>query len=340
MLKAFRTLFSQPIQTPLQWGIVAAFMLCYALLTTLPNDDWHRNAADLPNGLLVYDNPAYVYPPWALILLYPYYLLTASGARAAAVLMVAWFMRQRGYSLGKFCAIIISPLFIWTMILSSADTLILLLPVLLWNAKTRWSGAARALALALLLLKPQVTFLLVLYLLWTLRRQPRPLLITLAVLLLITLPISLLGSPPLLLQWVDNILHPMDVNLDHWVYNNLSLTYRYGLPFAVAVVVFSLGGLYWLMRRRGYRWTNDHIYAALLVASMLLAPYASNQSAIVPLTLLPSGLVTGLQFVGVLGTAILNIYALADDWLVLMFTLVALWQHRSTHTLSHDVESV
>jgi hypothetical protein len=340
MLKAFRTLFSQPIQTPLQWGIVAAFMLCYALLTTLPNDDWHRNAADLPNGLLVYDNPAYVYPPWALILLYPYYLLTASGARAAAVLMVAWFMRQRGYSLGKFCAIIISPLFIWTMILSSADTLILLLPVLLWNAKTRWSGAARALALALLLLKPQVTFLLVLYLLWTLRRQPRPLLITLAILLLITLPISLLGSPPLLLQWVDNILHPMDVNLDHWVYNNLSLTYRYGLPFAVAVVVLSLGGLYWLMRRRGYRWTNDHIYAALLVASMLLAPYASNQSAIVPLTLLPSGLVTGLQFVGVLGTAILNIYALADDWLVLMFTLVALWQHRSTHTLSHDVESV
>jgi hypothetical protein len=340
MLKAFRTLFSQPIQTPLQWGIVAAFMLCYALLTTLPNDDWHRNAADLPNGLLVYDNPAYVYPPWALLLLYPYYLLTASGARAAAVLMVAWFMRQRGYSLGKFCAIIISPLFIWTMILSSADTLILLLPVLLWNAKTRWSGAARALALALLLLKPQVTFLLVLYLLWTLRRQPRPLLITLAILLLITLPISLLGSPPLLLQWVDNILHPMDVNLDHWVYNNLSLTYRYGLPFAVAVVVLSLGGLYWLMRRRGYRWTNDHIYAALLVASMLLAPYASNQSAIVPLTLLPSGLVTGLQFVGVLGTAILNIYALADDWLVLMFTLVALWQHRSTHTLSHDVESV
>jgi len=31
----------------------------------------------------------------------------------------------------------------------------------------------------------------------------------------------------------------------------------------------------------------------------------------------------------VLGTAILNIYALADDWLVLIFTLTALWQYRT-----------
>jgi hypothetical protein len=215
------------------------------------------------------------------------------------------------------------------MILSSADTLILLLPILLWNAKTRWQGAARALALALLLLKPQVSFLLVLYLVWTLRRQPRALLFTLAPLLLITLPISLLGSPPLLVQWLDNILNPVNVNLDHWVYNNLSLTYRYGLPFALSVVVLAIGGMHWLMRRRGYHWTQDHIYAALFLASMLLAPYASNQSAIVPLILLPSWMVTGLQFVGVLGTAILNIYALADDWLVLIFTLTALWQYRT-----------
>jgi hypothetical protein len=324
MLKAFRNLFFQPIQTPLQWVIVAMLALAFVLMPQLPNNDWQRNAADIPNGLNLYQNPAYVYPPWALLLLAPYYLMTAAGSRIASVLVIAWFMRWRGYSLGRFALIVLSPLFFWTMVLSSADVLLLLLPIILWEvcAGKRGETLARAVALALLLLKPQVGGLL------SLLRQPRQLLAVLAALLAITLPISLIGSPPLLLQWVDNLLHPPAVNLDHWTYNNLSLTYRYGFPFAIAVVTLSLGGLYGLMRQRGYRCTNDHVYAALFLASMLLAPYASNQSAIVPLALLPSGLVTLMQYVGVLGAAILNLYALADDWLVLIFTLTAMWQHQ------------
>lgn len=227
MLKAFRILFFQPLQLPLQWAVVIILALAFVLMPQLPNNDWQRNAAQIPNGLKLYQNPAYVYPPWALVLLYPYYLLTAEGTRVASVLVVAWFMHRRGYSLGRFALTVLSPLFLWTMVLSSADILLLLLPIILWELRERKCGQTmvRAVALALLLLKPQVGSLLALYWLWTLLRQPRQLLALLAVLVTFTLSISLLGSPPLLLQWVDNLLRPPAVNLDHWTYNNRSLSY-------------------------------------------------------------------------------------------------------------------
>ena len=151
-----------------------------------------------------------------------------------------------------------------------------------------------------------------------LRRQPRQLLLTGAVAVAITLPISMIGSPPLLAQWFTNVTHPVAANLDHWVYNNLSLSYRYGLAFALVVVVLGIGGLFLWMRARHKRWSSDDVTSLALTASMLLEPYAANQGAIVPIALHPSWRMTLLQYVLVFGAAILNVYAIADDWIFLV----------------------
>ena len=60
----------------------------------------------------------------------------------------------------------------------------------------------------------------------------------------------MIGSPSLLAQWFANVTHPVAANLDHWVYNNLSLSYRYGLPLALIVVALAFGGLFlWSARK-------------------------------------------------------------------------------------------
>jgi hypothetical protein len=322
--QSLRAVFAAKVTSYPQWIIIAAVGVLFVLMPQLPNNDWQRNASQIPLGLGIYSDPAYVYPPWALLLMFPNYLLGAAGARVASVLIVGLLAQVKGWSLGQFLGIALAPLFLWTMVLSSADVLILVGAILLWDWNIRWQALPRGLALALLLLKPQVTFLLVLYWLWMLRHQPRALLGTLAVGVVITLPISLLGTPSLLLQWVANLTNPVGVNLDHWVYNNLSLTYRYGLPFALIVVIITFGALYLWVRQRGKAWTHTAGTGTALTAAMLIAPYASNQSAIVPIALHPSWRVTLLQYVLVFGTAILNIYHLADDWILLILTLLAI----------------
>ncbi len=297
-LQPYRAVFGAPVASYRQWAVIVVVALLFVFMPQLPDNDWQRNAADLPNGLALYDDPAYVYPPWALILLFPYYLMTAAGSRVALVLVVGALAQRRGWTLGQFLAIVLAPLFLWTMVLSSADVLILIIPIMLWEIGGRWRPALRGLALAILLLKPQVTLLLIAYWLWTLRRQPRQLLMALAVAVAITLPISLIGTPPLLVQWFDNLTHPVAANLDHWVYNNLSLSYRYGFAFGLAVVALAFGGLLLWMRARRKRWTADASTSVALTASMLLAPYASNQSAIVPIALHPSWRVTLLTVRG------------------------------------------
>ncbi len=256
-LAPFRAVFGARVASYRQWIVIVVVALIFVGMPQLPNNDWQRNAADLPLGTAIYHDPAYVYPPWALVLLYPFYLLTAAGSRVATVLLIGWLAQRRGWSLGLWLSIVISPLFLWTMVLSSADVLVLLIPILLWEMGGRWRPALRGLALAILLLKPQVALLLIAYWLWTLRRQPRDLLLTLATAVAITLPISMIGSPPLLAQWFANLTHPVAANLDHWVYNNLSLTYRYGLAFGVGVVTAAFGGLFVWMRRRHQQWTAD-----------------------------------------------------------------------------------
>ncbi len=122
---------------------MVAVALLFLFMPQLPNNDWQRNAADLPNGLALYDDPAYVYPPWALMLMFPYYLMTAAGSRVASVLLVGWLAQRRGWPLGQFLSIVLAPLFLWTMVLSSSDVLVLVLPIMLVGCGRRLaSGAA------------------------------------------------------------------------------------------------------------------------------------------------------------------------------------------------------
>ena len=289
------------------------------------------DAADIPHGLAVYQDPAYIYPPWALLLFFPYYLVTAAGARIVTVLVIGLLAQRRGWSLAQFLSITLAPLFLWTMVLSSADVLVLLIPIILWDIEGRWQPVLRGLGVVILLLKPQVTLFLLLYWLWQLLRQPRQLLLVGVVAVAITLPISMIGSPSLLAQWFANLTHPVAVNLDHWVYNNLSLSYRYGLPFALIVVALAFGGLFLWMRARRKRWSSDDVTSLALTASMLLTPYSANQGAIVPIALHPSWRITLLQYILVFTFAILNVYAIADDWILLSLVLISivLAAHRS-----------
>ena len=320
----FRAVFAARIESYKQWIVIGVVALLFVIMPQVPINDWMRNAADLPHGLALYHDPAYVYPPWALILMLPYYLIGAAGSRVASVLLIGWLAQRRGWSLGQFLAVILAPLFLWTMVLSNSDILILVLPILLWELEGSRQSVLRGLALAILLLKPQITILLLLYWLWTMRRQPRNLLIALIVMVALTLPISLIGSPPLLAQWIADLVHPGGENLDLWNLNNLSLSYRYGLLIAVPVVTLVFSGLFLWVRRRGKPWKHDYSYSVLLTISMLLAPYASNQSAIVPISLRPSWRVTVLQYLGIFGAVLLNAYKFVDVWLVLSLVVLSI----------------
>lgn len=335
--------FARPLRSPHGLAMVAVMALCFVFLPQLPNNDWQRNIRDIPMGLAIYDNPAYVYPPWALLFFAPLYPIGAAGVRVVSVLAIGWLGYRRGWRLPAFFAVILSPLFIWTMGLSSADVLVFLLPVLLWEASRTLliagQAAAGGAAIALLLLKPQTGAFVVVYWLWTLRRQPHQLLLALMAAAAIMLPISAVGAPPLLAQWLDNVTHPVSDNLDHWVTNNLSLSYQYSLPLTLIAVAVAFGGLFLYLRRRGGSWTPDHRYSVLLASSMLIAPYSSNQGAIVPLLFFPSWRSTWLQWVGVIGAAVLNLYAVLDNWLLILFVIAAIaWMPRDQAAQSLKVE--
>ncbi len=322
-LHSVSAVFTARVTSYKQWLVIGLVGLLFVFMPQLPNNDWQRNAADIPLGLSLYTDPAYVYPPWALLFFLPYYLLTAAGARVASVLVIGLLAQRRGWTVAQFLSVALAPLFLWSMALSSADVLLLLIPLLLWELEGRWQPLLRGFAVAVLLLKPQVSMLLLLYWLWTLRRQPRQILLILAVAVAVTLPVSMIGSPPLLAQWFQNLTHPVAANLDHWVYNNLSLSVRYGWAFGLAVVALTFGGLLFYLHMRRKRLPPDAPISLSLSATMLLAPYAANQGAIVPLALHPSWRVTLLQYALVFGAAILNVYALADDWILLSLVVLS-----------------
>ena len=330
MPRTLRTLFLTPIASHQHCGLILLIALAFVAVPQFDYNDWERNTEGLFDGLHIYDNPNAVYPPWGLILLWPYYLLTSPGSRIASVLVVGWLAARRRWTVATFLSIVFSPFFIWTMVLSNIDVLALLLPVLLWESARgkRWQALGWSASLALLLIKPQGSFLLILYWLWSERKHWRALVVPLVVVALLTVPISLVGQPPLVAQWLDNLRHPSEDNQLFWEINNVSMTETLGVVLAVAVVAGSLGALAWLRRRAGGVWTQNHTHAALLLASMLLAPYTSNQSVIVPLALVPSGASVALQYVILFTGTALGIYREFDPWWTLLIGLCALWLYR------------
>lgn len=341
MLKTVAQLFTTPIASPQQWYIVLLVAIAFIFAPQFNYNDWERNTEGLFRGLHVYDNPNAVYPPWSIVLLWPYYFLTAAGSRIASVLAVGWLTARCRWSLVQFLAIVLSPFFIWTMLLSNMDLLVLLLPVVMWEAVrgTRWQMIGQGISLALLLIKPQGSFLLIAHWMWSNRHTWKQLLMPVAFVTLLVISTSVIGHPPLLIQWIDNLQHPSTDNQAFWQSNNISITKSLGLLPAVAVLSSAGVGLLVLMRSQDKSWTKNHTYASLLLAAMLLSPYTSNQSVIAALSFVPSVPGVIIQYVIVFAGAALGLYLQHGGWWALFLGMCMLWLYRLPKDVSGGAPS-
>lgn len=286
-----KDLFTTPITSRQQIGVILFLALIYIYLPQRPPIDWDLyNENFWSAGLNAYHNQTIVSPPWAFILMMPYYLMRAEGARAFSVLVIGWLSYRRSWSLSKFLAIILSPFFLVTLSKSNMDILVLVFPILLWEAVqgTRWQVAGRGLALSLLMLKPQGALLIWLFLIFSSKDDWRGLVKPLAIVAALTIPISMIGSPPLILQWIDNLINPAPQNAFFWSINNVSFSSYFSLTSAVILLLISFSVLFALMKWKMKHWCKEHTIASLLLVSMFLSPYASQQSFSAALAFVPS----------------------------------------------------
>jgi hypothetical protein len=214
------------------------------------------------------------------------------------------------------------------MVTSNVDVLALLLPVVLWRASEGklWQWLGWTISLLTLLIKPQAGLVVLLYLLWKHRDQAMSLIVPLMAAVLTVIPISLLGEPPLILQWLDNaVVNPSDENLLFWSINNVSLTDHLGLIIGGVLVAAAIGGVYALFKLCARPWTQNHKYSSMFLLSMLLGPYASNQGMIVPLALVPSWWSIALQYTVLLILSYLDVFRENSAWVALLLGVSALW---------------
>ncbi|HEY5984578.1 MAG TPA: hypothetical protein VIU38_14025, partial [Anaerolineales bacterium] len=134
----------------------------------------------------------------------------------------------------------------------------------------------------------QATLFLLLYLAWTYRKVWRRGLVPLGTLAALTLPISLVGTPILLVQWLDNVLRPSDQNRYFWSINNVSLTANWGLFLGGGALILSGLLLVFLWKRGTIGWTYDLTTSALLLFAMFALPYASQQTVAGGLAFIPT----------------------------------------------------
>jgi len=179
------------------------------------------------------------------------------------------------------------------------------------------------------LIKPQGMFLIWIYCFWNYRKRWKEMLLPFGIVLLVTVPISLVGSPPLFLQWIDNLLNPNTQNEYWWSVNNLSLTSNLGLflglmTLLLATLIVISGRLVGLIQ-----WSRDHLIASLLFLSFFLMPYASQQSVSSAFAFLPSLPGLAIQWVGILiGLRFLD-YNNHVPLFILFFGVVAIFFFRA-----------
>lgn len=329
------SLFLSPIQSGPQWVLVGLVSLLFIFAPVI-GDDWLLNTTGLEHGLDLYQaNPDYVYPPWALVLLWPYRWLGAAATRVLVGLFTAFWVYWTGQSLSRFFAIVVSAYFVFTLGFTNIDLFVTVLPIFLWYVGDRppWDIPARALALLLLSLKPQSGLLLAALLVWHFRHQwQRFFLPALLTALIIAVP-SLLGSPPLFVQWIENLRDPSDINVVRWQANNVSFTADAGFPVAAVVTLVLLGALFLLFRRLHRPVTRLHQYAAVLLVSVLLSPYASHQSLVGFAVLVPSWPAVLLQYAAMSVFLLLDTYQAAAGFWTLLFGLLYLWFFRRAEIL-------
>jgi len=290
-LQQVRDLFTTPIASRQQFGVILFLAVMYIFIPQISPVDWDLNTNNFwAAGLNVYADPSKVYPPWGLILMAPYFLMRAEGARVFSVLAIGWLSYRRSWSLSKFFAITLSPFFLVTMAKSNMDILVLVLPILLWETVqgTKWQTVGRGIALAILLLKPQGAVLIWIYLLWSAREDWYGLVKQLLIVALFVIPISIIGTPPLFLQWINNLVHPSPQNEFYWSINNLSLSSYLSPLHALMVLFISFSILLTFMKWKRRRWSSGHTLASLLLVSMFLSPYTSQQSFSSALAFIPS----------------------------------------------------
>jgi len=324
-----KQIFSVPVSSPFGLVMIGLIgVLIYFAPQVNPND-WEINTSQLFNGLSIYTDGEFLYPPWSLLLLWPYRLIQSYGARLFALLVAAWLAYSRGWSLGRLLSIVFNALFFYAIMFSNLDMLVLIFPVLLWEQSSKWRGSwlFGGVSISLMLLKPQGMIFLLPYLIYQRRQQRQTLLYAVLVTLLITVPVSLVGSPPLFLQWFNNIFSPTSANQHHFGTNNISLVSRVGWLWGPLLVAAVFYGTYGLMKRMGKVWTQNHNYASLLLASMLISPYTSSQSVIAGLVFVPSWKATILQYAVlalVIVTSLSENLALSPLW-ILLFGIISLW---------------
>jgi hypothetical protein len=326
-MKTLAAIFRQPIGNLRSLGFVLITAIVVVFMLEVPPGDWYLNAQPITTGLAIYENPNYVYPPWSLLLFWPYYLLHVQGTRIAFVLILAFLAHRSGWSLGRFMAIIFCPIFLYSVGYTNIDLLVLTLPLVLWDTvrEKSWAWLVWGLLLAVMLLKPQGAILVILYLFWQERQRWRELLYAVSLSSLILLPMSLLGSPPLLVQWLDNIMHPSEQNQLFWRINNLSLSQQFGFPIAALILLLGFGLLFALMRWRGKTWTKQHTWAGLLAVSSFLSPYMSLQSTIALFAFIPSWPSLGLQLLFAVFAGLFKSNVMLPQLWFLGLALASLW---------------
>ena len=288
----FKHVFLTTPDTLIQFLIILVAGLLFIWMPQRYPIDWYLNTrgfwSNFPQTYI--DNQNFVYPPWGLILLLPYYFIQAAGARVLSVLTIGWLTHARKWPFSLFFAIILSPYFFRSMVKSNMDILVVVFPILIWEYShgKRWESIARGISLAMLLLKPQCTFLILVFLLWMDRKEWKKVLTQLGIAALFIVPISLFGSPPLILQWLDNIIHPSAQNQFWWSINNISLTAKYGFIIALGILVLAVLILLLLFKAGIIPWKIEYTTGLLLLFSMFLSPYTSQQSFSSGLAFIPS----------------------------------------------------
>jgi len=305
-------LFLSPINHKRQVIIIIVSSLLFIFMPQLPPSDWELNTVGLFENILnVYQNPSYVYPPWALIPLCLYRLIGPEGTRILSVIVIGVLCKQQQWSLIKFFTITLSPYFLATMTKSNIDIISYVLPIVLINEARnhrRFQFILQLIAFYLLLIKPQGAILLIPFLLMIIRIPVRKSLLLGIIILLLTVPISFLSNPPLILQWMNNIINPSPENKFYWSINNISVISKEYTFEVILVIFFIILILLGLVRKKVILWSQNHWISSLLFLSMIFSPYTSQQSFSSALAFIPSGLSFLYQIVIIVFLSYTDIY--------------------------------
>ena len=88
-IQQFKKFFTTPIASRQQLGVILLLAFLYIFLPQMSPVDWDLYLENFwAAGLNLYADAKVVYPPWGLILMMPYYLMRAEGARMFSVLVI------------------------------------------------------------------------------------------------------------------------------------------------------------------------------------------------------------------------------------------------------------